>query len=346
MQKRKKKEVFSRQEQEVLWEFQDRPLFLQRYQALDGEWKRRFLEFCLGKRTLPLTYDPFFKKIFHPDMHPGRLSRLLSSLLDRKVAVVRILPTEEMALIQDALMVMEILVELEDGSLANVEVQKVPYLFPAERMSCYSADLLLRQYSRVKGERGKKFKYDDVRKVYTIVFYEKSVGTFHRNDGSYIHMGKTTFDTGLELELLQEYCLIALDVFRKIPYTERNRDERTGWLSLLATESVEEALRLAEEYPWLVEVYQEIIEYMKKPEEVLDMFSEALRILDRNTVQYMIEEQEEQLKEQKEQIERQKKELKANQRKLKTSQKELEESRKEAEALREELARLKSSEKK
>ena len=336
MQKRKKKEVFSRQEQEVLWEFQERPLFLQRYQALDEEWKRRFLEFCLGKRTLPLTYDPFFKKIFHPDMHPGRLSRLLSSLLKRKITVVRILPTEEMALIQDALMVMEILVELEDGSLANVEVQKVPYLFPAERMSCYSADLLLRQYSRVKGERGKKFKYDDVRKVYTIIFYEKSVGTFHRNDGSYIHMGKTTFDTGLELELLQEYCLIALDVFRKIPYTERSKDERTGWLSLLVTESVEEALQLAEEYSWLVEIYQEIIEYMKKPEEVLDMFSEALRILDRNTVQYMIEEQQEQLKEQEGQL----KELQAL---IECQQKELEASRRKTDALMEENTKLKDS---
>ena len=64
---------------------------------------------------------------------------------------------------------MDILVQLEDGSLANVEVQKIPYMFPAERMSCYSSDLVLRQYSRVKGEKGKAFTYKDMRPVYTIM---------------------------------------------------------------------------------------------------------------------------------------------------------------------------------
>ena len=44
----------------------------------------------------------------------------------------------------------------------------------------------------------------------------------------------------------------------------------------------------------------------QKPEEVLDMFSEALRILDQNTLKYMIEELQkevEEVKEQKEQLE-------------------------------------------
>ena len=36
-------------------------------------------------------------------------------------------------------------------------------------------------------------------------------------------------------------------------------------------------------------------EYMRRPEEVLNMFSEALKILDHNTVQYMIEEQQKEL---------------------------------------------------
>jgi len=73
------------------------------------------------------------------------LSKFLSDLLDQMVKVVRILPTEQTALDGSMLLIMDILVELEDGSLANVEVQKIPYRFPGERMSCYSADLLLRQ---------------------------------------------------------------------------------------------------------------------------------------------------------------------------------------------------------
>ena len=53
-----------------------------------------------------------------------------------------------------SLLLLDIIVQLEDGSIANVEIQKIPYTFPGERMSCYSADLLLRQYTRVK--RGKR----------------------------------------------------------------------------------------------------------------------------------------------------------------------------------------------
>ena len=291
-------------EREILQELKKSPIFYGRYQALNSDWKQRFMEFCTGRKTLPLTYDPFFKKIFHPDIHPDRLSRLLSSLLDHKVTVIRILPTEETLLEGGALLIMDILVELEDGALANVEVQKIPYNFPAERMSCYSADLLLRQYNRVKGERGKEFKYNDIKKVYTIILYEKSTSEFHMIPDKYVHIGKTVFDTGLPLKLLQEYCLVALDVFREIPYS-KDRSERNAWISLLATESVDAAELLIRDYPWLAEIYEEIAGYMRNPEEVLTMFSDALKILDNNTVQYMIEEQAQKLEEQLRQLDEQ-----------------------------------------
>ena len=295
-------------EREILQELKKSPIFYGRYQALNSDWKQRFMDFCIGRKTLPLTYDPFFKRIFHPDIHPDRLSRLLSSLLDREVKVIRILPTEETLLEGGALLIMDILVELKDGSLANVEVQKIPYNFPAERMSCYSADLLLRQYNRVKGERGKDFKYNDIKKVYTIILYEKSTAEFHMISDKYVHIGKTTFDTGLSLELLQEYCLVALDVFREIPYP-KDRTERNAWLGLLATENVDGAELLIKDYPWLAEVYEEIAGYMRNPEEVLMMFSDALKILDNNTVQYMIEEQAQKLEEQLHQLDAQTQQL-------------------------------------
>ncbi len=142
-----------------------------------------------------------------------------------------------------------------------------------------------------------------MKKVYTIVLFERSVQAFHHFAEEYIHYGKVTFDKGLELELLQEYCLVALDVFRKIQYPKGKRTEeldcenkteteRIGWLKLLTTETVEEAEKLIEEYPWLESIYQEAAMYRQRPEEVLLMYSEALKILDRNTVKYMIEELE------------------------------------------------------
>ena len=68
---------------------------------------------------------------------------------------------------------------LEDGSLVNIEIQKQGYAFPAERISCYSADLLLRQYARLRGT-GKHFTYRDIKKVYVIVLIEESPAVFHK----------------------------------------------------------------------------------------------------------------------------------------------------------------------
>ena len=278
-------------EEEVMRGLKSDPDSYLRYLKLNKEWKSRFLDFCTGKKTLPLTYDPFFKRIFNPEIHPRRLSRFLSCLLGIPVKVVRTLPLEETMLDGSVLMIMDILVELEDGSYANVEIQKIPYAFLGERISCYSSDLVLRQYSRVKGENGEGFTYRDMKKVYTIVIFEKSTGIFHELPEFCIHKGKTVFDTGLKMELLQEYCLVALDVFRDIPYP-KIRSEQTAWLSLLATEDTREAEELVVEYPWLEEIYEEMAGLMHNPGEVLNMFSDALHKLDQNTVQYMIEELE------------------------------------------------------
>lgn len=212
------------------------------------------------------------------------------------VKVVKLLPNTENMLDGGALLIMDILVELEDGSLANVEVQKIPYSFPGERISCYSADLLLRQYSRVKGEAGNAFKYKDLKKVYTIVIYEKSTSEFHQKSMHYLHRGKYIFDTGLDIELLQEYCLLALDVFKESPYP-KVKNEQTAWISFLATDSLAQAKELSKTYPWLGTLYEEMTEYLHNPEEVLNMFSEALKIMDQNTVQYMIEQQQQKLDE-------------------------------------------------
>lgn len=281
---------------EILRRLKDTPRLYAAYQKLNSEWKQKFLDFCQGKVSLPLTYDPFFKSIFHPDIHPDRLSRFVSSLLGIFVRVVKVLPSEDSVLNGKSVLIMDLLAELEDGSLVNVEIQKQEYGFPAERISCYSSDLVMRQYTRVKGERGKNFTYRDIKKVYVIVIFEKGSGIFHKIPDAYIHHGKVSFDTGLNMELLQEYCLVALDVFRKFPYT-KDKNEQTGWLSLLVTENLTDAEKYMNDYPWLEEIYREIAMLRHKPEEVLGMFSEALRILEHNTMVYLVEQQQKELEE-------------------------------------------------
>ena len=281
--------------EETLELLKQSPLLYAGYRGLGTRWKEHFLDFCQGKRSLPLTYDPFFKYIFHPDVHADRLSRFISSILGIKVKVVNILPNEDSLIGGETYLIMDLLVQLEDGSLVNVEIQKQGYAFPAERISCYSADLLLRQYARLRGT-GKYFTYRDIKKVYIIVLFEDSPAVFHKCPEKYLHYGKTVFDTGLELELLQEFCLIALDVFRKIPYTKNEKSEQKAWLSLVATENLADAKRWIQEYPWLEEIYREIAMLRRKPEEVLRMWSEALRMLDENSLKYYVDELREQVK--------------------------------------------------
>uniref|UniRef100_UPI003FF15681 PD-(D/E)XK nuclease family transposase n=1 Tax=Coprococcus sp. TaxID=2049024 RepID=UPI003FF15681 len=161
------------------------------------EWKNRFLGFMEGKKTLPLTYDPFFKKLFNPDIYPERLSSLISSIIGTRVTVQCILSNEDSMLPSTSLLLLDILVQLEDGSIANVEIQKIPYAFPGERMSCYSSDLMLRQYTRVKSLKGNAFTYKDLKTVYTIVMFENSPNECKETQSAdiYLHHGKTCYSS-------------------------------------------------------------------------------------------------------------------------------------------------------
>ena len=148
------------------------------------------------------------------------------------------------------------------------------------------------------------------------------------------------------MTLLQEYCLVALDVFRKKPYSE-NRSKQTAWLSLLTTETIEDAEKLITVYPWLEDIYKEIAMLRQRPEEVLHMFSEALKIMDRNTVHYMIEEQQKELEEQQKKSEEQQRllsvkdqEIHAKNKTIQAMNQKLDIQQQEIEALKKELAAL------
>ena len=65
-----------------------------KYLDLNNEWRNRFEDFMEGNKSLPLTYDPFFKAMFNPDIYPGRLSHLLSSIIGINVTVQSVLSQE------------------------------------------------------------------------------------------------------------------------------------------------------------------------------------------------------------------------------------------------------------
>ena len=304
------------------------------YQGMPGKWQERFLNFCTGKGGLPITYDPFFKKIFDPEIHPERLSRLLSLVLGKELKVHRALPNEGTRILDEgSLVIMDIVVEMGDGSIADVEIQKIPYLFPGERAACYSADLLMRQYLGVKGERGKKFSYRDIKKVYTVVLLEKSSEDFRTVPEAWIHKSRQKSDTGIELELLQEYVFIALDMFRKVSDNKRTGSELEAWMQMLSSGNPAVHAQIADKSLIFKGIYEEIEAFRQDIGGVLNMFSDALRILDRNTVQLMIDEMKEELEGTKEELEGTREELEGAKEELEGTKEELEEAKGKVEEL-------------
>ena len=237
--------------------------------------------------------------------------------------------------------------EEQQNSLANVEVQKIGYSFPGQRSACYSSDLLLRQYKRVKGEKKKAFSYKDIKSVYTIVFFETSIKEFHEYSQNYIHKFKQQSDTGLELELLQKYVFIPLDIFRGI-YHNNLRNKTEAWLTFLSTDEPEIIIELISQYPEFKEMYEEIYVMCQNVEKVMEMFSKELIQLDRNTVQYMIDEmqdtidvQKEELEAKQETIDTQKGELEAKQNQLNQKEEELETMKHQLQLAMEQIEQLK-----
>ena len=292
-------------------------------------------------------YDPFFKKIFNPVERRDRLSELVSCLLGQKVTVLEVFPNEDSQFL-GVMIIMDMVVMMSDGSIANIEIQKISYDFPAERISCYSADLVLRQYKMITGNSemrntgnlldtingSSKPSYKDMRPVHTIILFENSSSSLisEVDKALYFHVGKTKFNTGIKINLLQDYVLVSLDTFKKYRYsdirkgrtevteydydrtqysekqvTEKMKFDRLKFLSLFVAETPEEIEQLIEIFPDLESVRLDINEYLERPKEVLSMFSEALRILDRNTAELMVD----RMKDEMDELKAQKKELKA-----------------------------------
>ena len=335
------------------------------YLKSNEEWIGRYENFLKGKKSLPLLYDPFFKKIFYPVERRDRLSELVSCLLGQKVTVLEVFPNEDSQFL-GVMIIMDMVVMMSDGSIANIEIQKISYDFQAERISCYSADLVLRQYKMITGNReiggagsdggsmkgSSKPSYKDMRPVHTIILFENSSSSLisEVDKALYFHVGKTKFNTGIKIKLLQDYVLVSLDTFKKYRYsdirkgrievtkydydrtqysekqvTEKMKLDRLKYLSLFVAETPVEIERLIEIFPDLESVRQNINEYLERPREVLNMFSEALRILDRNTAELMVDrmkDEMDELKVQKGKLEAQNGELEAQNEALKASFKE------------------------
>ena len=259
------------------------------FQELQPNEKEVFVQFCIGNRNLKVTYDPFFRSIFHPEKHPGRLDGFLSSVMGQPVKVRAILPREGTRLSSEAsFMAMDVLVELADGSMVNVEMQRIGYHFPIERTFCYGAEMLVRQYDRIRANQEKDFAYNDMKPVFVIVLMEKSPAFFRKQPGAYLYRSEFRLNNDTHIPNLMNFVYLALDYFLEMPHNELT--ELEAWLYFLSSDNPLHIQRIIEKYPFFRELYQNIIDFRKDPKELIRMFSESLSIADRNTIKLMVDE--------------------------------------------------------
>lgn len=129
------------------------------------------------------------------------------------------------------------------------------------------------------------------------------------------------------LVLLQEFVFVALDIFRKNQHNKGIRNKLDAWLAFFSIDDPEVIVDLVEKYPYFRSMYEEVYEMCRNTEKVMNMFSKELRELDRNTVQYMIDEMQE--------------ELEGKAKELEEKGRELEESKSENTELRKQIEELK-----
>ena len=328
-----------RTRKELLREIGANPSLKTQFNTLKPERQQEFLNFCSGVKGVRLLYDSFFKAVMDPDRDPSRLSDFLSLLLQRKVTVVSVLSNEGQ-IMPDTLVVMDLIVRLEDGSITTVEVQRYGYAFPGQRAACYSADMLLRQYKQKRDQasaNGTRMNYRSLRPVYTIVLYEFSPAEFHSYPKDYVHRFHQVSNTGLEMDLLEEYIFVPLDILKEIVQNNGIRNQLEAWLAFFCMDEPEWVLKLSENYPMFRKMYEEVYEMCRNLEGVMQMYSKELRELDSNTVQYMIDQMQEDLN--RKDAELSQKDVQLNQQHVQLSQKDTQLSQKDK-MIRDQAAKL------
>lgn len=217
------------------------------------------------------------------------MESFISSILGESVTFKEILPAEGIRLNEQAsLVIMDIICLDTKGRIINVEMQKLGYQFPGERACCYSSDMIMRQYNILREQKGKAFKYKDMKPTHLIILMEKSSYEFSKVSPHYIHRSITTYSSGANVTNLSNICYISLDTFKE---TIQNIDSiRDAWLTFLSTTDISKIMSLINSYPQFFEIYQEIMAFRNNPEEMINMASEMIRTLDHNTIMYMIDE--------------------------------------------------------
>lgn len=135
------------------------------------------------------------------------------------------------------------------------------------------------------------------------------------------------------MNLLQKYAFIPLDLFRSNVQNKGIRNKMDAWLAFLSMDDPDMIIRLNTEYPEFKAMYQQVYEICRNVETLMGIFSEELRIMDRNTVKYMVDQMQEEIDSQKQKLEQKDTQLKQKDKQLSNQKQEIEFLRKELKKL-------------
>ena len=306
------------------------------FSSFRTEHQNSILNFMQGLCSLDITLDKFFLHVLNPELHKDRLESLLSAFLKQPVTIKTILPREGVQLAEKgSLVIMDIIAELCDGSTVDIEMQKVGYLFPGQRSDCYTADMIMRQYNRIRNEKSEHFSYQDLKPVHLFILMEKSPKEFHEFPNNYIHEQQISYSSGLKLPSLSHTTYIALDTFNSM--VQNINTELDAWLTFFSCTDAEHISQLVQKYPQFLDYYKDIAVFRNNPKELIYMFSEALEILDRNTANYMIDEMSQELKEIKDKYDDTKERLDSAKNQLDSAKSELDSAKNQLDSAKTEL---------
>ena len=140
--------------------------------------------------------------------------------------------------------------------------------------------------------------------------------------------------------MLQNYIFVPLDIFRKTMENKGISNKLDAWLAFLSMDSPEMIMELSSKYPEFKAMYEHVYNICQNVEKVMGMYSEELKILDQNTVRYMVDQMQEEIDSQKEQLDNQREQLDSQKEQLVSQKKQLEIKDKQLEQQEKELQKL------
>ena len=138
--------------------------------------------------------------------------------------------------------------------------------------------------------------------------------------------------------MLQNYIFVPLDIFRKTMEYKGISNKLDAWLAFLSMDSPEMIMELSSKYPEFKAMYEHVYNICQNVEKVMSMYSEELKILDQNTVRYMVDQMQEEIDSQRAQLNSQKEQMVSQKNQLEIKDKQLEQQEKELQKLRRMLA--------